>query len=147
MSTAAHSLMTNATVRWFDPVRGGFATSPTFKRDLYVKPAVVKAAGLNCISKDDAIDIEASETEQGPLVTRILRHTTALVFHDAVIKSYFHKPAYGFAVLPNGHDVFVHKSVLKHCNIDEAAMTKDARVEVAYVAREHGLRAISIRLA
>jgi cold shock CspA family protein len=147
MSTAAHSLMTNATVKRFHPVRGGFVSSPAFPRELYVKPAVVEAAGLDRLVKDEKIDIEASETDQGPLVTKILRHTTALVFHDAVIKSYFPKPAYGFAVLPNGHDVFVHKSVLKHCNIDEAAMTKDARVEVAYVAREHGLRAISIRLA
>lgn len=147
MLTTAPSVTTNATVKRFHPVRGGFASSPAFRRELYVRPAVVAAAGLDRLVKDETIDVEASETAQGPEVIKILRRTDALVFHDAVIKSYFTNTAYGFAVLRDGNDVFVHKATLQRCQIDEAAIAKGVRVQVAYVRRDRGLWAISIRLA
>ncbi|CAO3459274.1 Cold shock protein of CSP family _ dimer [Azospirillum argentinense] len=125
-----------ASVTWFDPVKGfGFVAPQDGTTDAFLHISVLNRAGLHEIGEGAELLCRVVPGAKGPQVADILdvlsTGTTAEsrnARHDAAsgaeeeltgtVKWFKPEQGFGFVIADDGaKDVFVHKSVLRRCNL------------------------------
>lgn len=64
--------MEKATVKWFNNAKGfGFVTCESFEGDIFVHFSVIEGEGYRTLQMGQEVQIEYTDTERGPTVTRL----------------------------------------------------------------------------
>ncbi|KAA0683250.1 cold-shock protein [Azospirillum brasilense] len=123
-------------VKWFDPVKGfGFAAPQDGTADAFLHISVLNRAGLHEIGEGAELLCRVLPGGKGPQVTDILEvmstgtptegrnaHRDAASGPEeeltGTVKWFKPEQGFGFVTADDGaKDVFVHKSVLRRCNL------------------------------
>lgn len=65
--------MERATVKWFNNAKGfGFVTCNSFDGDIFVHFSVIEGEGYRTLKMGQEVQIEYTDTERGPTVTRLI---------------------------------------------------------------------------
>ncbi|WP_281390060.1 cold-shock protein [Azospirillum tabaci] len=125
-----------ALVKWFDPVKGfGFVAPQDGTTDAFLHISVLNRAGLHEIGEGAELLCRMAPGAKGPQVADILevlstgtpaesrnaRHDAASGPEEELtgtVKWFKPEQGFGFVTADDGaKDVFVHKSVLRRCNL------------------------------
>lgn len=65
--------MERAIVKWFNNAKGfGFVTCDSFEGDIFVHFSVIEGEGYRTLKMGQEVQIEYTDTERGPTVTRLI---------------------------------------------------------------------------
>ena len=156
-------LSAKALVKWFNITKGfGFVAPVDGTPDAFLHISVLNRAGLQELADGTEIECEIAPGPKGPQVTRILEVTGApsgpspvfeggrgrrdadvapgpLVEMAGTVKWFKPDKGFGFVTADDSSkDVFVHKSVLRRCGLNqlEAGQRVQMKVQEAQKGRE-----------
>ncbi|MBO6782835.1 MAG: cold shock domain-containing protein [Alphaproteobacteria bacterium] len=147
----------NATVKWFNPIKGyGFVQPSNGTGDAFIHVSVLEAAGHKDLQDGAELECEIEQGPRGPMVSVI--HSVSGGNPDAApapagdgpsvdgtVKFFDPNKGYGF-VVPDGEgqDIFVSGRVVAQSGL--RMLEADARVRVTTRSGDKGPLAVSIEL-
>jgi cold shock protein len=153
--SASEEVRLRARVKWFDPARGyGFVLPEDGDGTAFLHISVLNRAGLHGLSDGATVVCRLVAGPKGRQVAELIEVIEAEPGADAstdagtielggVVKWFKPDKGFGFVVPEDGGpDVFVHKSVLRHCGL--TAMDTGQRVRLKVRDNPKGREAVWI---
>lgn len=143
---------TTALVKWFNLSKGfGFVAPTDGSPDAFLHISVLNRAGLQELSDGTAVTCQIIQGPKGPQVTEIIEVTGAATGRPAAtidtppsdapggpalevsgtVKWFKPDKGFGFITADDtSQDVFIHKSVLRHCGLPQIETGQRVRMKV-----------------